>query len=79
MRYKVKDVTEKHAPKDECHHYWVIESPSGPTSKGVCKFCGVEKEFYNSLSGAPVVPKKTNHVFELLEMPEVELDEDSKS
>ena len=33
---------------DECCHYWLIESANGPTSKGVCKFCGVEKEFHNS-------------------------------
>ncbi len=30
-----------------CCHYWVIESPSGPTSKGICKLCGCESEFIN--------------------------------
>ena len=79
MRYKVKYIPAEHALKDECHHYWVIESASGPTSKGVCKFCGAEKEFYNSLPSAPVVPKKSNHVFDLPAMLEVEMDEDSKS
>ena len=33
--------------EDECRHHWVIESPSGPTSRGVCKLCGTEKEFQN--------------------------------
>jgi len=33
--------------KDQCNHYWVIESPRGPTSGGICKFCGVRKEFDN--------------------------------
>ncbi len=29
----------------ECVHYWKIEEPSGPVSKGVCKYCGREKEY----------------------------------
>ena len=33
----------------ECKHFWVIESPSGPTSDGVCKNCGEAREFRNSL------------------------------
>lgn len=33
----------------ECAHHWVIDSPSGPTSRGVCKQCGAEGEFKNSL------------------------------
>ena len=32
----------------ECCHYWLIESPDGPTSRGVCKYCGAEKDFPNS-------------------------------
>ncbi len=30
-----------------CAHHWVIEPPSGPVSKGVCKKCGAEREFDN--------------------------------
>jgi len=33
--------------QDRCCHYWLVESPNGPTSKGTCKFCGAEKEFEN--------------------------------
>ena len=33
----------------DCHY--VFESPDGPTSKGVCKFCGAEKEESNHNSG----------------------------
>lgn len=33
----------------ECKHFWVIESPSGPISGGVCKNCGEAREFRNSL------------------------------
>lgn len=35
-----------------CRHYWIIDSPQGPTSRGVCKFCGAVKEFYNSWSAS---------------------------
>jgi hypothetical protein len=34
----------------ECRHHWIIESPQGATSWGVCKLCGVKKEFPNSAS-----------------------------
>ena len=33
-----------------CRHHWLIESPEGPTSMGVCKLCGIQKEFRNSAS-----------------------------
>lgn len=37
-------------PQDEtgCCHYWLIDSPDGPTSRGVCRFCGAEKYFHNT-------------------------------
>jgi len=31
-----------------CTHYWVIDSPKGPSSEGFCKLCGQKKEFKNS-------------------------------
>ena len=31
-----------------CTHHWVIESPHGPLSEGVCQYCGEEREFKNS-------------------------------
>lgn len=34
--------------KTKCSHYWIIETAHGPTSKGVCKYCGEEKEFLNA-------------------------------
>jgi len=30
-----------------CTHHWIIETPNGPISKGVCKLCGEEREFSN--------------------------------
>ena len=38
----------------ECTHHWVIESPNGPLSAGVCQRCGGEREFENS--GQPTSP-----------------------
>jgi len=32
-----------------CRHHWIIESPRGATSRGVCKKCGAVREFRNSL------------------------------
>lgn len=31
-----------------CRHHWVIESPNGEMSAGVCKRCGATKAFRNS-------------------------------
>ena len=42
------EATSDISPVDlKCAHNWIIESPEGPTSKGVCKFCGAESEFNN--------------------------------
>lgn len=30
-----------------CRHYWIIEKAMGPTSKGVCKYCGIRRAFSN--------------------------------
>lgn len=34
---------------EACPHHWVIDSPNGPTSTGVCKLCGATQDFVNSL------------------------------
>lgn len=33
---------------DGSGHRWTIETPNGPTARGVCKRCGGEREFQNS-------------------------------
>lgn len=33
----------------ECKHHWMVESPNGPTSRAVCKLCGQQEEFRNSI------------------------------
>lgn len=30
-------------------HYWMIEGQDGPTSDGVCKYCGESRRFSNSV------------------------------
>ncbi len=32
----------------QCSHHWIIETPNGPISMGICKLCGAKKEFMNS-------------------------------
>lgn len=38
-------------------HWWVIGSPDGAISDGVCRYCGVHKQFANVLDKS-FVPKK---------------------
>ena len=45
---KIEPAQEGRKTKAKCNHYWIIETAHGPTSKGVCKHCGEEKEFLNS-------------------------------
>ena len=35
----------------ECRHHWIIDTPAGPVSRGVCKLCGEAREFRNFLEG----------------------------
>lgn len=42
---------------DACAHYWLIERPNGPTSKGVCRLCSEERDFPNYLEDNPHLRK----------------------
>ena len=35
-----------------CQHQWIIDSPNGPSSRGVCRLCFEEKEFQNYIEGS---------------------------
>lgn len=74
MTNKVKAAPEEAAANHKCHH-WIIESANGPTSRGVCKLCGVEKEFDN-LSPDRWVEDDISAYFELPGLPDIELDSD---
>ena len=78
MRYKVKNVPVELAPKEEHHHHWIIESANGPISKGVCKYCSAEKEFFN-VALSPEDLKKNARLFDLPELPEVAVDKENNS
>ena len=49
MVQKQANIYERSAPEPKCRHFWIIEGVTGSTSRGVCKFCGVQKEFKNYL------------------------------
>ena len=72
----VKDKPEERVAEDECRHYWMLEIADGPTSRGVCKFCGAKKQFLNSIPGQSNMVKHHANPFELPEMPDVEFDEE---
>ncbi len=46
-------------------HYWLIESPDGVESEGVCKLCGAKREFRNSLEKEPRLMIKGSRNIEL--------------
>ncbi len=49
MVQKQTTISKKPAAEQRCRHYWVIESPAGRTSRGVCSLCGAQREFKNYL------------------------------
>ena len=42
---------KEHEVQGECRHHWIIDSPAGPVSKGLCRLCGEERLFQNYLEG----------------------------
>ena len=42
-------MTNNGEPASDCRHEWLIDSPNGPTSRGVCMNCGEKSEFKNSM------------------------------
>ncbi len=51
MRKAVVTKRERATKQALCRHHWLIESPQGPISMGMCKLCGAQKEFSNSATG----------------------------
>ncbi len=31
-----------------CRHWWIIATPNGVTSRGICKRCGAERDYPNA-------------------------------
>ena len=68
---KGAEMAEKETEKQlQCAHQWIIESPQGPTSKGVCKECGEQKEFYNALTDATSKSFTASRVFNAIPLNE---------
>lgn len=44
--------TTEETTTSDCEHFWLIESPNGPTSVGTCRRCGAKSEFRNSMPGS---------------------------
>ena len=78
MRQKVKEKHEGSEKQNGCPHYWVIEAAAGPTSQGVCKYCGEKKEFQNMMPNPADLKRKANPL-NLPDLPKVDVDEGSKS
>ena len=53
-RYKNKEIEFLEIP--EHAHHFIIDSPNGPISKGVCKYCLEIRDHYNS--GSNIWDKK---------------------
>jgi len=76
MRKKLKETTRKPGEDQECRHFWIIEGAQGPTSRGICKFCGAEKEFRNSWPPDSTYAGKSARVFELPDLLEAKSEEE---
>ena len=62
--------------KEECSHYWVIESATGSTSQGVCKFCGAVRDFQNSFPDPNYQKRDSRVLKEFSELLEAEPDKE---
>lgn len=54
------DVQTSATQRMGCVHHWVLESPSGRESAGVCKRCGLTRNFANATEN--VMWEQTNTV-----------------
>jgi hypothetical protein len=78
MRNRNNLKEKKSAAATACRHYWYIEAADGPISRGICKICGEEKEFYNSWSGSGYMGKDAQNVFNLPNMLDGEEEEEGR-
>jgi len=77
-RTKEDNILEDKPAENQCHHFWVIEVANGPTSQGVCKYCGEEKEFLNAFPGVNQLKGKDNPL-KLPRLPKVKVDGENQS
>lgn len=52
---QISDMPQEHGEEDPCVHHWLIDSPKGPTSHGICLHCSAERaDFKNTFDEEPV-------------------------
>ncbi len=47
-QFRESQKTRETSEASQCRHYWIIDTPSGPVSKGCCRHCGEVRDFKNS-------------------------------
>ncbi len=55
-------VESPRASTSDHFHRWRIEEPNGPVSRGVCKVCGIEKQFKNWLQDGDFITNEEHRV-----------------
>ena len=83
MKQKIIEREEDNVLKEDlsenaCPHFWDIEAANGPSSQGICRRCGERKEFLNAFPNFNPLKKNSNPM-DLPKMPDVDVDEESKS
>lgn len=78
VRAETPRQTEAKPSANACRHHWLIESASGPTSRGVCKVCGARNEFYNAIP-EPQSPVKKSVSFTQMPKLAIESEEPAKT
>ena len=83
MKHKIKErkdveAIEEDTYENKCPHFWDIEAANGPRSRGVCRRCGETREFFNAFPDFNPLKRRHNPL-NLPKMPDVKVDEDSKS
>lgn len=76
MSGRIREKARPQPRKEACRHYWVIEVANGPVSRGVCKYCGKKKRFYNAFPAFNPLKKGTNP-FSLPRLRRVPVKEDN--
>ena len=41
----MSEQSSKSPQRHKCWHHWMLESPDGPVTHGVCKYCGLHQDF----------------------------------
>lgn len=62
QRHSRAVTVEPPKPQADHFHRWRIDEPNGPVSEGVCKICGVTKQFRNWLSEGDFITNEEHRI-----------------